>query len=207
LGRYQGKNEGPAVRAAVESLQKTLVAEKIPLKVAAGADVRIDERLVSLLAAGRVLKLGDGAYLLLELPHDTWIDPTSMLVELAAAGIRPIISHPERYPLVVEKPAIVDHWRSAGASLQLTAGSLAGDFGSAAQRASWYWLETGKAALVAGDAHNTSSRKPRISKVLDLIERRLGLPVARRVCIDNPARVFSGGELVDTVRQNEPLSW
>lgn len=207
LGRYEGRNEGPTIREAVDALRQKLAAEKIPLTIFAGADVRIDERIARLIEDQRVLKLGNGGYLLLELPHDTWIDPTSMLAELTQAGIRPIISHPERYPLVCQKPMIVDQWRRAGASLQLTSGSLTGDFGQTPQRAAWYWLETGQAALISSDAHNVTSRPPRMSAAIELIGRRLGEAVARRVCIENPARVLKGAALLEAVRAIEPLSW
>jgi protein-tyrosine phosphatase len=66
LGRYEGRNGGPQIRAAVAQLQQALAQEQIPLVVLAGADVRIDERIPELLESGEVLAVGEaGRYLLL----------------------------------------------------------------------------------------------------------------------------------------------
>ena len=89
----------------------------------------------------------------------------------------------------------VRQWLQHGAHLQLTAGSLAGDFGASAQRAAWYWLETGQATIVASDSHGTGERPPRLTQAIQLISRRLGTETARRVCGENPVRVVQGREL------------
>jgi protein-tyrosine phosphatase len=195
LGRYQSKNEADVVRQAVAALNRELMVEGVPLQVLPGADVRLDERISRLLDEGRVLTLADGGvYLLLELPHETFIDPLPLLCQLIGKGMRPIISHPERNRFVIARPQVVEGWLQAGAVLQLTSASFAGDFGNSAQRAAWYWLETGKAALVASDAHGAIGRPPRLTEAIRLISGRLGEEVARRVCGENPRRVLEGRE-------------
>src|SRR4051812_4878784 len=100
LGRYDRRNGGPVVRAAVETLNLTLAAENIPLNVVPGADVRLDERIVPLLDQEEVLTVGGGSHLLLELPHDTYIEPLGMIRLLAARGLRAVVTHPERHEAV-----------------------------------------------------------------------------------------------------------
>jgi protein-tyrosine phosphatase len=196
LGRYEGRNRADAVRQGVDALNRALTVEGVPLRVMAGADVRLDERLTRLLSEGEVLTLADGGvYLLLELPHDTFIDPLPLLRRMVERGVRPLVSHPERNHFVIARPGAVETWLRHGAGLQLTAGSFAGDFGAAAQRAAWYWLETGQAGLVASDAHRMTGRPPRMTEAIRLISRRLGDEVARRVCAENPARVLDGRAL------------
>ena len=191
LGRYDRSNGGPAVRAAVASLRATLAAERVPLNVLPGADVRIDERILTLLGANEVLTVGDaGGYLLLELPHDTYIDPAPMIRLLSTRGLRAIVTHPERQEHVRRKPGVVLPWLRAGALLQLTAGSLLGKFGRGAEDAAWQWLAAGSATLVATDSHDTDRRPPCMTQAIDAIERRLSLEVARAVCVTNPARVL-----------------
>jgi protein-tyrosine phosphatase len=198
LGRYQGRNESDMVRQAVAVLNRTLTAESVPLNVLPGADVRLDERMCALLDQGRVLTVADGgAYLLLELPHETFIDPLPLLRRLTERDVRPIITHPERNRFVTARPEAVRQWLRHGAHLQLTAGSLAGDFGASAQRAAWYWLETGQAALVASDAHGIQERPPRLTQAIQLIVKRLGTETARRVCGENPFRVVQGQDVRD----------
>src|SRR5436190_3208674 len=66
LGRYAGRNGAAAVRAAVAALNRSLMVEAVPLRVFAGADVRVDERLARLLDDDQCLSLAGGAYVLLE---------------------------------------------------------------------------------------------------------------------------------------------
>jgi len=190
LGRYDRSNSGSAVRAAVMTLREALAREGVPLKVTAGADVRVDERIVSLVASGEVLTLDGGSYMLLELPHETYIDPAPLIRLLATRGVRSIVTHPERHDTVRKNPDLVGPWLKAGALLQLTAGSLIGSFGSKAEEAAWRWLGAGHAAFVATDAHDVDRRPPCMTQAIEAIERRLGVAMARRVCVENPARVL-----------------
>jgi protein-tyrosine phosphatase len=190
LGRYDRRNAGNVVRTAVQTLRATLAAEGVPLKLRAGADVRVDERILPLITSGEVLTIGGGPYLLLELPHETYIEPAPLIRLLGAKGVRVIITHPERHEVVRAKPQLVGPWLQAGAMLQLTAGSLIGMFGSKAEAAAWRWLGAGNASFVATDAHDVSRRPPCMTQAIEAIERRLGADVARRVCVDNPAKVL-----------------
>ncbi len=197
LGGYFSRNLAADVRRAVAALNDALLQRGIPLAILPGGDVRVDERIPSLLNDNKILTLGDtGKYLLLELPHEAFMDPLPLLKVLAGLNIIPIISHPERNRSLVARPSVVDSWLACGATLQITSGSFAGDFGETAQRAAWYWLETGAASIVASDAHDTIKRPPRMSRAIELISRRLGDDVARRTCIENPNRVLDGIDLL-----------
>ena len=196
LGRFDTQVAASDIRQAVDDLNNALEAEDIPLTVMAGADIRVDERIPSLLEADRVLTLADGRkYLLLELPHETFIDLWPLLRELAARDITAIISHPERHAFLTRQPLATLPWLAQGAWFQVTAASLVGDFGPAAEKAAWHWLATHAAALVATDAHDTDFRRPRMSQAIDRIAERLGHVTARRVCIENPLRVLAGEEI------------
>ncbi len=196
LGRYDGHNEAADVRRAVASLNATLAAEGVPLTVLPGADVRLDERIPELLAADRILTLADGGeHLMVELPSETFIDLGPLVAKLSASGLRTIVSHPERHEILARRRLAVMPWLRAGATLQLTAASLLGEFGSAAEAAAWYWLGRHPGTLVATDAHDTAGRGPRMSQAIDAIARRLGHLRAKRACIDNPLRMLRGREL------------
>lgn len=206
LGRYDRRNRAAAVRAAVASLQASLDEAGVPLTVLPGADVRLDERITEMLDAGEVLTLGGiGRHLLLELPHESFIDPLPLIRQLAARGVQTIVSHPERHTMLSKQLWRVRIWREAGAALQITAGSLLGEFGSTAQRVGWELLEGGLAAFVASDAHGSRTRPPRLSAAAAAIERRLGHAVARLVCVKNPLRVVQPA--IDVRRQpsREPV--
>ena len=193
LGRFEDKNEADAVRQGVFDLNRKLKSKNIPLTVFAGADVRLNERIPYLIEADRVLTVGDNKqYLMLEIPHEVFINPEPLIAQLASCGIKTIISHPERNEFICNRPKTVLPWFRHGASLQVTAGSLSGDFGTTAKVTAWNLLVSGHAQLVATDAHDCKTRVPRMSEAFRLISSRIGVSTARRVCIENPKKVLEG---------------
>ena len=69
-----------------------------------GGEVRVDERICQLLEADEILTIADkGQYILLELPHDIFIDIEMLIKDLSSIGISPIISHAERIPNLTQK--------------------------------------------------------------------------------------------------------
>lgn len=196
LGRFEGRNEADLIRKAVDKLNMQLQDASIPLTVLPGADVRVDERIPSLLRHDTVLTLADrGKHLLLELPHETFIDIEPLLRQLADFGISVIISHPERHPVLAAHPEIISKWSDFGTYVQITAGSILGQFGPAIQQAAWYFLESGLTGIVATDAHDIKFRCPMMKTVFKLITQKLGEDTARLLCIENPKRVIEGNEI------------
>jgi len=196
LGRYDRHNSGAKVRQLVEELSAELAKESIPLEIHPGADVRVDERILTLLDKDEVLTLAHGKqYLLLELPHELFIDPRPLLDTLVRRGIRPIVSHPERHRYLRHSPDSIRSWLSHGAILQITGGSLTGDFGPRAFEMAWNLIRDGSAAVVATDAHDTEVRCPCLSAAIDAISTHVNPNVARRLCITNPLRILEGRQV------------
>lgn len=197
LGRFEGLNEAQSVRDAVIELNRILMDQRIPIKVVPGGEVRVDERICQLLEADKILTLADNSrYILLELPHQVFIDIEPMLRELVSMGIQPIISHAERITALTKRPNILSRWLDHSTNLQITASSLLGDFGIEAERAAWNFLTSGWARLVATDSHDVNSRKPEMKAAYKLITTRLGENFANQVCIENPLRVIKAMDIL-----------
>jgi protein-tyrosine phosphatase len=209
LGRYDGLNWAAEIRGAVAHLQQMLDRERVPLRVHAGGEVRIDERIPKLLADGKLLTLGDsGRYLLLELPNSMHIAPEMVmrLIQQGAAtttttgGVAQsqsmppyiVLAHAERYDALRRDPAAAEAWVHVGAILQVNAPSLLGDGPPDSRAAAMQWLADGWVSVIATDAHSPNTRRPRMTEAIDLIEREFGIDVAQEVCIDNPAELLLG---------------
>jgi len=193
LGRFNDCNEAAEVREKVSALNEELENRSISIAVAPGGDVRVDERICQLLEADKILTLGDGGkYILLELPHEVFIDIEPLLVDLASLDIHAIISHPERHPVLAKAPRAMLKWLEQPAYMQVTSASLLGEFGAPAQQAAWHFLDSGWASFVATDSHNSDGRRPRMRAAFERISIRLGEAMARLVCIENPLRVLKG---------------
>ena len=197
LGRFEGLNEAQSVRDAVGKLNRILKSQKIPLMVVPGGEVRVDERICRLLETDKILTLADsGRYILLELPHQVFIDIEPMLRDLVSIGVKPIISHAERITALAKEPNILLKWLEHSTNLQITASSLLGDFGIEAERAAWNFLTSGWAKLVATDSHDINSRRPEMRAAYKLITSKLGKGLANQVCIENPLRVIKAMDIL-----------
>ena len=79
-----------------------------------------------------------------------------------------------------------------GAVLQITAGSLTGDFGARALEQAWRLVQAGLVGIVATDAHDARRRPPRLSAALQVLEQKIGHDAARTLAIENPLCVIEG---------------
>jgi protein-tyrosine phosphatase len=196
LGRYDGRNSPAVIRGAVAEMNSKLREARVPVQLYPGADVRVDERLPRLLTSDGVLTAGDsGRYILLELPHEFFIDISPLVATLAGRGMIPIVTHPERNEAIARRLAVLMNWITLGAAIQVTAGSLLGAFGLPAERIAWEWLGRGMVSLVATDAHDVKRRPPCFTETIAVISRRLSHVTARQVCVENPARLLDGDVL------------
>jgi len=203
LGRFSDYNEAALVRQAVSVLNEELKSNNIALTVLPGGDVRVDERICQLLEADKILTLADGGkYILLELPHQIFINITPLLDELSSMGVQAIISHPERHPVLIKQPNILINWLTHSAHLQVTAASLIGEFGTPVQKAAWHFLSSGWAELIATDSHNLQDRKPCMKAAFERISAKLGQPSAQLLCIENPSRVLNAQDMVSVCTVN-----
>jgi protein-tyrosine phosphatase len=197
LGRYDGRNSPDRVRSAADELRAVLTARRVPLQIETGADVRIDERVVPMLRRRQILPIGAaGRYLLLELPHEVFVEPRRVINDLKRDGVCAVITHPERYDYLQQRPDAVRPWVELGAIVQITAGSVVGDFGARAQQSAWHMLQKGWVSIVATDAHDTVRRPPRMTAAADAISKQFSHAVARRLCVENPGRVRRGEPLI-----------
>jgi protein-tyrosine phosphatase len=134
--------------------------------------------------AGLVLE-GTNA-VLLEFPG-SWLeidDAIGVVAEgaaaVAAAGLTPVLAHPERCRPVAADPWSVRPLVEDGALLCLNAPSLVGRHGATAERTAWALLDAGLIALAASDGHSVN-RPPALEAAYAEAVRHLGEPDARRL--------------------------
>jgi protein-tyrosine phosphatase len=161
-------------------------------RVLLGGEIHVDREVLSeveRLPGGTVLPLAGSRYLLLELDRWGGTDEAVQLVhEITVAGWRPIIAHPEMIPwLDVD---LLAHLVSLGATSQVTAMSVTGDFGRRPMQDSLRMIEAGLVHFVASDAHDTRRRPPGLRRACLMIASRWGDDLARRLAVDNPRAVI-----------------
>jgi protein-tyrosine phosphatase len=189
-----------AIRTGVAALQAAVDAAGIAAKILAGADVRIEPELPSLVKQGKVVTLADrGRHLLLELPHEIYFPLGSLLEALDRRGVVGILSHPERNRGIIREPDVMHDVVAAGGLLQITAGSLLGGFGTSARRLAESAVRDRIVHFVASDAHDTARRPFGLAEAFDTVAGIADEDYASLVCSINPGRV-ARGEPVETER-------
>lgn len=184
-------NDSAGIQAARDKLQSALDVFRIPLQLVVGADAHLVPELLEGLQSGRVPTLHGSRYFLLEPSHH--VAPPQFehsVFQIMAAGFVPVITHPERLTWIEQHYAAFVELARRGAWLQLTAGSIAGKFGKAAQ----YWSERlmgdGVVHLIASDAHTTKKRNPVMSDALPSVESALGKEEAMRLVYTRPQAIL-----------------
>jgi len=137
--------------------------------------------------------IGTTPYLLVEF-SDYSLPPTTdeNLAKLMNVGLRPIITHPERNPLIQRSPARVLDWVREGCLVQVTGNVLTGRWGKTAQSVAQWLFEREAVHFLASDGHNLESRKPCLSKARDAAAEIAGDFVAEALVMMNPRAVVNG---------------
>ena len=167
------------------------------LTLATGCDFHLSfENLQDIRLNPSRFTINQNNYLLVEFA-DFSVPPSmdNALHELQLAGLTPIITHPERNPLIRTKPERLFRWLRQGCYVQVTAQSLLGRFGKAAKASAEEWINAGAVHFLASDAHNITSRPLRLSEGFEYLQRTRGEEIARALLLDNPMAAFEGRPL------------
>ena len=141
----------------------------------------------------RQFTIGNTLYLLVEFSNYSL--PPSIdenLARLINVGLRPIITHPERNPLIQRHPPRVLDWVRGGCLVQMTGSALTGRWGKTAQTTAQWLFEQKAVHVLASDGHNLDSRKPTLSKAREAAASLADDFVAEALTILNPRAIVNG---------------
>jgi protein-tyrosine phosphatase len=132
-------------------------------------------------------------YLLVEF-EDVLIPPTTEEIfrRFMKREICPVITHPERNPILQRSFERLQSWKQMGCLLQVTAQCLTDRFGKAAQASAWELLRRGLVDVVASDGHDTDHRPPRLDLAREILTREMGADAADLLLVTNPSAILAG---------------
>ena len=150
------------MQAGVRAVNARLAADGVAVTVRTGGEV--DVAWAAELDESELLRLrlGGGEWLLMECPlSQSSVGPFDLILRaLQARGHRIVLAHPERSSLMRRRPDLLRDLVDAGMLSSITAGSLAGRFGSEIRRFSIDLLAQGLVHNVTSDAHDALRRAP-----------------------------------------------
>lgn len=192
-GRWD--NEALSIRSAMDSYKRALKDANIALEIGMSGEMRVSLEALQMVANHQVPflgKWGSNYVVLLEMPHShipTGIE--KMIQWLNQRNIRPLIAHPERNKDILRKLDKIQPLVDMGCLFQITAGSIAGKFGSNARDRARQLLEMGVVTVLATDAHNLKRRPPVLAEGRDAAATIIGTQMANRLVQDNPWKMVS----------------
>lgn len=196
---------------------EVVVEEKLAeLRAAAGDTIRIHrgcdfhltpENIRDALAAPAKYSVAGRGYLLVEF-SDYSIPATAggIFREMLSAGLRPVVTHPERNPLLRERLEMVELWIDQGCFVQVTALSVLGRFGKSAKEAADRLLRNSLVHFLASDAHDCEHRPPALDAAWKQVSKELGECAARGLLETNPAAALAGRK-VERIRIDPRKKW
>jgi protein-tyrosine phosphatase len=135
--------------------------------------------------------IGNTRYLLIEL-SDVFVPSQipNMLLQLTSKGLKPILTHPERNPVLQGKPEHVSEWVEMGLLVQITANAFTGKWGRGVQKLANGYAEKGLVHVIASDAHGTNHRNPVLSEARNVIAKSFGEAFATTLVETNPMAIL-----------------
>lgn len=200
-GRYV--NHKQDVTRLTKQFADELDKHNIPLTVFPGQEVRINGNLLEALDNDDILFADTGnRYLMLEFPDDDVPHYTNrMIFDLQQRGITPVIVHPERNTMIMDKPDILYELLQKGCLSQITASSYVGTFGKKVEKFSRQLIEAGQGYVFASDAHDLPGRKYEMRQAFEKLSSEFGNEFARQYA-DNARSIINGEDVaINTVKK------
>jgi protein-tyrosine phosphatase len=110
-------------------------------------------------------------------------------------GVTPIITHPERNPIIQQDPGRVLKWIELGCAVQVTASVFTGLWGTRARQIADWLLKEQAVHFLSTDAHDTQRRVPILSQARKIISEDYGEALAEALVKKNPGAVVNNQPL------------
>ena len=129
----------------------------------------------------------------MHIPHSA----NRIMEQLLGVDLVPIITHPERNPIIRKEPERLNGWIDQGCLVQVTGLSVLGGFGKAAEAAARQYLSKGMVHFLASDAHDPVHRHPKLDETYALVAREWDRDLAELLLVENPGKVILGEYIED----------
>ncbi len=157
-----------ALDAAFESLRAELERRELTIRLDRACELKLDVPGVDL-ADPRLRLAGSRAVLVEFASFQLPPFATNQLLEVAHAGWRPVLAHPERYGGIEAAIDQTADWVAEGVLLQVNVLSLLGGYGPVARQVAGQLIARGLVCCIAGDYH--ARGRPEWNRALEILDR------------------------------------
>jgi len=159
----------------LSELRDKAESRNIAVTIHSGAEIFYHQYVEKTIKTSRVTTLGNwGQYVLIEFPMFQMPEGgEEVLFRLTAEKYIPIIAHPERYAIILDRPRRLENFIKFGGLLQVNGGSILGHFGKEIQKVAYYILKNQWGHFIASDAHAPNGRNFVLKKVYEKLKDEL----------------------------------
>lgn len=152
-----------------------------------GNEILYEEGILEDLKTGKIATMNKTRYILVEyLPNISYEEMYKSFRALIQARFLPILAHVERYRCLHKKMDRIDEIKELGIYLQMNGESILGGIFSEHARWCHKLLKEEQISFIASDAHNCTTRSPRLLKSIEWMKKNLSQSYCNKVLWDNP---------------------
>lgn len=111
-------------------------------------------------------------------------------------GIKPILAHPERNRDIIDEPEILHRLIEKGCLVQVTSGSLTGQFGGKIKTLTSQMIMSNWVDFIASDAHDAIRRPVALKEAYQVAVGLIGESAATKLMLETPQRVIAGEPII-----------
>ncbi len=201
-------NSPERIRQAAARLALLLREADIPLTVFPCAEVMVHPEIEDSWQRGELLTVADrGQYLLVEMPHNLFVDLRAISSRFQQVGVRIILAHPERSPELLHEAGAIEELIQAGCLVQVSSGSVTNPATRQDERALRDWFKRGIVHVLGSDGHSPRRRQPKMAEAYQRIMDWAGAGVADRVCSTTGMAVSQGLALRVAEPERRRVGW
>ena len=184
---------GNTFQKSAESFEilKKYVSQRHPdMRIFLGHELGYHHEGLDALNEGTCRSIAGSRYVLVDF-HESieFFEIQSAMDQLQRAGYFPILAHTERYRCLFRQIGWIKEFIENGGTVQINASSVNGSWGRGAQKQWKKLIRQGLVHIIASDAHNLTTRPPRISVCMPFLQKHCDARTIRALTWDNPCRV------------------
>jgi protein-tyrosine phosphatase len=146
--------------------------------------------------AGRLLSVANRRqFLLVEMPHQLFVDLRPTVRRLARRGVRLILAHPERHPELLHEEGALEELIGLGCLVQVSSASVTEPANRDDGRALRSWFRRGCVHFLGSDGHSPRRRRPLLADACRIVRDWVGPLSAPGICSGNGLKVLRGQPL------------
>lgn len=177
-------------KRSFEILQEYAAKQHPDMQLYLGNELGYHHDCQAALDSGACRCINNSRYVLVDFPSNTdFYELSNAMDRLQRAGYRVILAHAERYECLYKARKWIEEFVDGGGIVQLNASSYCGSWGKAAERQWKKLLRHGLAHIISSDAHNLTTRPPKISVCLPFLQKYFNEEAIEALVWGNACRV------------------